>query len=95
MTGPGACSWIVVETISTEDGPLRREIECGAPTRIDDYGDRGQGWTCSRGHCVRPVAVDLAPGGPAWEDEERERQDWEGGRGDFTPHGRQRGGRGD
>ena len=63
------CDWLVEQTCQTEDGPMARVKECGAPAREMDGG----GWSCVRGHQHVPIEVSLAPYGDEWQLEQSER----------------------
>jgi len=45
-------------------------VECGAALT---FTHDGNGWRCDNGHEHLPIELALAPGGPEWEHEQRDR----------------------
>lgn len=79
---PAGCTWLVqVPSGNPEpDFPsdLYNEVECGAPVAIVQHGATpADGWSlgyrCTNGHEHLPLHIEHAPGGPAWQREQRER----------------------
>ena len=65
------CPWTVrVPSGHPED--LWTEQDCGAPVTMTH---EGRGWACEAGHSHVPIEVSLAPFGPEWEHEQKERHD--------------------
>lgn len=60
------CSWLIAQG-RDEDGE-EIIVECGATTHIV-----GAGWRCDAGHQHLGIEVELAPFGPEWQREQRER----------------------
>lgn len=70
------CGWLVDHGLLPEaDSPADRDVRpCGAPTRTWEVdGVYGEGWACAAGHRHEPLELELAPGGPEWRREQRER----------------------
>lgn len=67
------CSWLVVETLDTEDGRISRDVECGAPVHITKHPGHGDGWACSFGHSHEPLSLQWEPYGSGWQEEIRQK----------------------
>lgn len=74
------CHWLV-HVPSGDDAPCCeadrwREVECGGRLRMrEGQTDPEAGFVCENGHIRRPIEEELAPFGPAWQDEQREREE--------------------
>jgi len=62
------CPWLI-ETFDPEAGEVGTR-ECGANAE-EIYG--GRGWRCAAGHEHSPLEIELAPFGPAWQREQKDR----------------------